>query len=222
MGRHKFANHQFPGFEGEKFRTNSTILFPGHYSPIIMFIGTHNDGDVPGNSADFFYGRNYFWPVWRSLLNTPGVLNGPKGRREDHMAEIPLYGVENSIYNICKLGLMTFADLVFEVDGDLNNHQDENIPQAGTIKWATDEIIDFLKSTPSIRFVYATRQMENAAPWTGQWDKIVEAMSDRDVLFGRIHTPSGMGAGQGPRRETLKQLWLQQISPVYLHEVGIK
>ena len=222
MGRHKFANHQFPGFEGESFRTNSTILFPGHYSPIIMFIGTHNDRDVPGNSADFFYGRNYFWPVWRSLLNAPVELNGPKGRREHHMTEIPLYGDENSIYNICKLGLMTFADLVFEVDGDLNNHKDDIIPQAGTIKWATDEIIDFLKSNPSIRFVYATRQMENAAPWAGQWDKIVNAMSDRDVLFGCIHTPSGNGAGEGPRREALKQLWLQQISSVYLHEVGIK
>lgn len=117
---------------------------------------------------------------------------------------------------------MTFADLVFEVDGDLNNHQDEIIPQAGTIKWATDEIIDFLKSNPSIRFVYATRQMENVPPWAGQWDKIVKAMSDSDVLFGCIHTPSGNGAGEGPRREALKQLWLRQISSVYLHEVGIK
>ena len=222
MGRHKFANHQFPAFKGDTFQTNSTILVPSQYSPIIMFIGTHNDGDIAGNSADFFYGRNYFWPVWRSLLNIPGVVNGPKGRREHNMTEIPLYGVENSIYNICKLGMMTFADLVFEVDGNLNNHHDEDIPKAGAIRWATDEIIDFLRSTPSIRFVYATRQMENAAPWNGQWDKIVNSMSDRDVTFGCIHTPSGNGAGQGPRREALEQKWLRQISSAYLYEVGIK
>ncbi len=54
MGLHRFQNYQFDTHKDQSFKTKSTILVPSHYEPIILFLGTHNDDNVPDNQAEFF------------------------------------------------------------------------------------------------------------------------------------------------------------------------
>ena len=223
MSKHRFLNVQFPKHQNEIFRTDSTILKPSHYEPIILFVGTFNGDSVKGNTADFFYGRNYFWPVWRNLFSLTRPSPEPKGMRRFHMAEIPLMGGESSIYHMCRRGMMTFADLVVHVDDQLESHSDGLLKKAareGRITWATKEIIHYLGQTPSIRFICSTCQMDDVEPWSEQWNEITRAISTRDVVMTRIHTPSGQGLS-GPRRESLASNWLESLPKAYLSEIGL-
>lgn len=69
---HLFLNRDH--FDGNAdFQTQHAIL-KTPYSPKVLIVGTYNDGNNEHNQADFFYGRNYFWPIfenfspdWRSL-----------------------------------------------------------------------------------------------------------------------------------------------------------
>ena len=234
MSTHRFLDHRFPP-EGEQhlFETQSTILIPQHYAPFILFLGTYNDSDdaVKRNTADFFYGRNYFWPVWRRLFGISGAAPCTMGMRKsrDNMQEIPLMEGEGSIYSMCTRGKMTFADLISTVHAQLASHSDEELRQAhdnGQVEWSTQHIIHYLRDTTSIRYVRSTRQMHNSAPWQQQWETLTSADygSERKIDFGHIHTPSGNGLGMPgvPKCEALAGRWMEQLPPDYLDKVGAK
>jgi len=232
MSTHRFLDHLFPP-NGEQplFETRSAILIPQHYPPSILFLGTYNDSDdaIKKNTADFFYGRNYFWPVWRRLFGISGATPCTMGMRKsgNNMQEIPLMEGEGSIYSMCTQGKMTFADLISRVNAQLRSHSDEELRQAhdnGQVEWSTPQIIQYLRETTSIRYVRSTRQMHNSAPWQQHWEALISADYRRKIDFGHIHTPSGNGLGMPgvPKCEALAGKWMEQLPPDYLAEVGAK
>tara|TARA_R110000851_G_scaffold256188_2_gene408613 strand:+ start:4291 stop:4602 length:312 start_codon:yes stop_codon:yes gene_type:complete len=63
--KHKFLEADF----GSGFKTNNAILKTTPYLPKILFLGTFNPAtDEESNVADFFYGRNWFWPTLFNIL----------------------------------------------------------------------------------------------------------------------------------------------------------
>lgn len=109
--QHKFYQTNF----GNGFETHSAILDVTPYKPEVMFVGTFNPDTPNANFADFYYGRNYFWPAFKNLfihknivlLNTRMPTNGaPK---------LPLNPKLEEIFELCEKCKLTFADLISEV-----------------------------------------------------------------------------------------------------------
>ena len=61
--KHKFIETKF----NEEFQTHNGVLDKTPYKPEVMIIGTFNPNTPNSNFADFFYGRNYFWPALKNL-----------------------------------------------------------------------------------------------------------------------------------------------------------
>lgn len=201
--KHRFADGDFEGFS-----TANTIQKYG--VPEILFIGTYNpDTEVAANRADFFYGRNYFWPTMFNLFQEGAVVHT---HRRD--AFNPFEPVLSTLLNLGLDKGMTFADLikgvfpegyVYRITGNkvttyhrtqYNLIEDNALSQLhnlGQVDWATANIIQYIRDTPSLKWVRLTRQPEGV--WKPQWNQIKDADygRERKVDFGTIHTPSGMG-----------------------------
>lgn len=200
--KHRFADGNFDGFS-----TANTIQKDG--VPEILFIGTYNpDTCIKANRADFFYGRNYFWPTMFNLFQEGAVVHT---RRRNYFEPFqpPLSAVLN-------LGLdkgMTFADLVkgvfpegdvYRITGNTVTYRRDHynliadnalgqLHNLGKVDWATADIIQYIRDTPSLKWVRLTRQPTSV--WQEQWNQIINAGygKERNIDFGTIHTPAGMG-----------------------------
>ena len=177
--------------------------------------------------ADFFYGRNYFWTAWAHLFSLTCNDRGQMSRRDsgNNRFTIPLGPLQetNSILSIASRGKMTFGDLVLGVDSPLTSHEDSQLCQAnqlGTLHWNTEQIIEFIKYSPSLETVAATRQMNNGC-WEEQWTKIREADYTREIAFESIYTPSGQGLPGSPRSSILAQTWKNQLPHRYLNSIEL-
>lgn len=197
--QHKFYQYNF--ING--FQTHNAILDnTPHYKPKIMFIGTFNP-DIDGNFADFFYGRNYFWPAFNNLFVHNQVhLTGRRMPPHGGPAEALNPDIDG-ILNLCARLKLTFADLILEVLPNCNSNEEieglnlisdsglEQLAALGQINWNTQNIIDYLCENTQIKTIYFTRRPVGI--WQEQWNLIInhKCMQERKVT--NIFTPSGAG-----------------------------
>ncbi len=206
--QHKFLERNDLPFG---FSTNDTILKSEEYCPITLFVGTYNP-NWDWNPADFFYGRGmYMWPILANLfLYNENILFHPRNGNNNQPTL-------QQIYEICKKGKISFADIIKGVKNDIpinvNNQQrtvqvnnefvwqsykDGELDFMGNQNWLDDNInaiADYIINTPSIKHVYFTFK-------SGSW--IVEKKREltntvnqnrNDVTFENIFSPSGNGFG---------------------------
>lgn len=188
---HIFLNK--PSFNGNNqfFTQNAILQTP--YSPKVLIIGTYNDGLNLDNPADFFYGRNYFWPVISNLsanninrINQKRLYSLRGGVPNPSLAEI---------LNLCEIFRFSFADLIQDVLIPLPNHNDQHLDRAisnGQTIDNVNSIIEYINMNNSISHVYCTTKFGGFVNINNLWNLIQEGVRD-GVQFGQILTPSGMG-----------------------------
>lgn len=212
--RHKFENVP-PMLAGivwdPRFQTHNAILDVTPYEPEVIIIGTFNH-EWPWNDADFFYGRGmYMWTILANMFVTNANVaidcrNPPPGNNAPTLPEI---------FRICEKGKITFADIILGTKPDVptlidaakrrvlvnnNNvyqwtgYKDAQLNTMGVNGWLDDNvnnIIDYIKRTPSIKHIYFTFK-------SGHWlvaKKNLIAAALPHVLSCSIFTPTGMGFG---------------------------
>lgn len=209
------------------FKTENGILHSKYYEPEILFVGTFNP-DIAGNSADMFYGRNFFWPGFKNLFVQNGVVF--RSRREQMK---PFHPSLKEIFDICRYLKLGFADLVeeaiytssaysiipptkvlyknkvFDLIADKDLLELDYFKQ---IRWNTDKIISFLCSNKSIRSIYFTRQP--TAIWLSHWNKIKVHHCSKGISFYNIYTPSGRRLKKDVMTNLLHR-WVHPVSTKY-------
>lgn len=236
MIKHRFQEFTFKEING--FNTKDCILNTP-YSSKVLILGTFNpDTNQEDNVADFFYGRNYFWPVMFNLFQHKQTKLFKKREQDGLKPDL------KSILDFCTLHELTFADLISEVLGngnpkyetskrnsnlvwydrdcyDLINDDDlSRLKMNNQVKLETDAIIDYLKRTPSISAVYLTRQATGL--YKTEWQKIKKPSYGRGIAFKEIFTPSGQGSKKGIKNAIfIINQWLEQFDQKWLLEKGI-
>ena len=225
---HRFLKHNF----GNGFATHNAILDTTPYEPEVLFVGTYNPTTNAVNSADFFYGRksSWFWPTMKNLFVHGNVVQFNR-RQLVQMGPPPVLinPLLHEVFDLCIDTRMVFADLMkktfhnrssdYQLRKNVATYQNvaynlvddnalANLDALGQVKWSTEDVISYLRRTPSIYCVRLTRQPTGV--WQQHWNGIVNANYGREINFGTIHTPAGMGLGEGGvRRATaLARRWL--------------
>jgi hypothetical protein len=126
---HKFLNVPPGGFGGDnRFWTENGILRCDAYKPEVLVIGTYNPLLDGHNEADFFYGRNYFWPAFAKLF-VPHAHVHPERRFQTNAPPPPpeqRVPTLDGILDLCIRLRFSFADLIQEVF-----HVEGNAPVIG-------------------------------------------------------------------------------------------
>lgn len=225
---HKFYNVPPPPIGiawDNRFQTHNAILDVTPYEPEVMFIGTYNP-DIPGNPADFFYGRNYFWTGFKNLFTDIDVMILQK-----RIYTNPKNPTLFEIFALCEKLKLTFADLiqavlhnnnpiynlvprnkVYYTGQDISLINDNGLQQLdgmGQVDWNTENIINYLCVHPKIKTIYFTRQPVGI--WANHWN----AIKNHPCLIGRnlinIYTPAGLGLAGTPRMTALLHHWVHYI-----------
>jgi hypothetical protein len=216
--QNKFYQSQWPN----GFATHNAILDTLPYQPAVLILGTFNP-EIPGNVADFFYGRNFFWPAFANLFvhQQPLLLS----RRDRYPVLTPALW---EIFELCRALRLTFADLLCSVlhneakvykflapnkiiylGTSVNIIKDQGLQYLDELdqaKWNTDQIVAYLIATPSVHTIYLTRRP------TGLWAKPWQLLVHHPALAGRnfysIYTPSGQALQGKPRMHALLHHWV--------------
>lgn len=218
---HKFLKTDF----GEGFSTQNAILNKTPYNPEILFIGTFNPlTNEDANPADFFYGRNWFWPILFNIFTHNREVLIQKQRKfypPNFNPTLP------RVFDFMKTHKITFADLIMNVFPNkilncvANNHilfDDEHfdlikdgdlakLNKKQEVAWSTKFIIEYLKANPTIKQVYFTRKPVN--PFSAELDLIQEILTTRGITIKYLFTPSGQGLRGVPRNQVLMDQWIQ-------------
>jgi len=232
---HKFYASDF----GNGYVTQNAILQNPAYKPEVMIVGTFNPGTPNANFADFFYGRNFFWPAFKNLFfhNAPVLLN----RRMPPNGAPPLILQPTlfEILDLCSQLKLTFSDLILKVlhnhpppyqllpndnimldgheynliqDGQMGNVGGlQQLNVIGQVHWNTVNIIRYLLDNPHIKAIYFTRRPTGI--WQGQWNQIVTHPHLQGRLATNIFTPSGAGAPVHRNMENLLNHWVHNVNP---------
>ena len=210
---HKFLNHNWEN----GFWTENAILKTDKYEPVVLIIGTNNPNTPNANFADFFYGRNYFWPAFKNLANGNLNIQGTRLPRNG-VPQNPFNPSINEIFNLCIKFKLSFADLntrvlinqnvidflpndnVFLNDIKYNLINDgirngifglAELNQLGEIEWNTNNIINYINHNPNIKYVYFTRRPIGI--WGNKLNEIIAGVNNANIHFSNIFTPSGQG-----------------------------
>lgn len=217
--------HKFQNYNDWKngFWTENSILKTDHYKPEVIFIGTFNHG-WERNPSDFFYGRGmYMWPIMANLfMHNENHLTRARNINND----VPTL---NEIFEICKKGKIVFADIVkgtkinipiIENNGYIlvNNaypwkgYKDSCLNYLGQQNWLddnTNEIIEYINNTPSIKYVYFTFKTG------GNWiiNKKIYISNNINIPSCSIYTPTGQRLANLPipfhsRIKSLAHCWV--------------
>lgn len=232
--QHKFKECEF----GDNYTTHNAILNSiQDFSPKTLFLGTFNPANHQQasvlNEADFFYGRNYFWPALFNIFKYQSLELTKRRIPSNGKAQKPLEPSFTSILEFTKENKISFADLilnVFEENTDYevkpNGHvvldgckynlindskKDgisglEELDGLGEVAWNTDNIIDYISENRSIETVYFTRNPTGV--YAKHWNRLVNTNYDRPVKFLKLYTPSGSALPGSPRMLMLMQHWL--------------
>lgn len=233
--QHKFHQTDF----GKGFESHNAILDVTPYKPEVMVLGTFNPKTPKANFADFYYGRNLFWPAMKNLFVHNAVVLG--GRRMPTRGNPPaaLNPTLEEILEMCEALKFTFADLIHEVlpdrnpddpflpndnvifDGtEYNLIQDsrkkeirglQQLDNIGQVGWNTSSIIKYLCENPQINAIYFTRQPTGV--WASQWNQIRLHQCMRGRLLTNIFTPSGQGKPVYQNMERLLRHWVHNDNP---------
>lgn len=242
--QHKFLNVPRGGFGGDqRFWTANGILHTDAYEPEVLFVGTFNPDTPNANFADFYYGRNYFWPAMADLLkyNAPVLLQ--RRMPTNGAPQGVLVPSLQDIVKMCVKGRIAFADLIGEVlhkgvpqyhplanDNVVWNGVEYNLIQDGMqngvaglvqlhafgqVNWKTQAITAYLQATPSIKLVYFTRRP--AQVWREQWNLLVNNANLVGRSFTNLFTPSGQGAPVHRNMIRLLHHWVYNQNPNFGH-----
>ena len=235
---HKFKEFDF----GDGFETSNAILTNTPYLPEILIIGTFNPGTPNSNFADFFYGRNFFWPAFKNLfIHNQLILNHRRIPNRGGLPEFPNPSLIE-IKNLCARLKLTFCDLISQVlhhenpnyeilvnDNIIFNNQEynlilddktkgiyglANLNALNQIEWATNQIISYLLENPQIHSIYFSRKPIGI--WADQWNKIINHDHISNRFHTNIFTPSAQGS---PVSLSLERLLIQ--IPISVNYVSI-
>ena len=216
--KHKFLDKKFKN----GFYTESAILKNKAYRPEVLFLGTFNPKtSEKANVTDFFYGRNWFWPLLFSIANKDE--NPFKQRRYSN----PFFPTLNQILNFSTQYKLCFADMICEALPDIkkenyclaknkiiyngvfydliNDNALIKLDKLSLIKW-NQNIVDYIKNNSSIKTVYFTRKFSRA--FDSILSQINEVLEERKTKIKYLYTPSGQGLKGKPRYKVLKDQWL--------------
>ncbi|MEH6745788.1 MAG: hypothetical protein V7670_03030 [Maribacter arcticus] len=219
--QHKFLQTDF----GNGFQTHNAVLDITPYQPKVLFLGTFNPAtDEVSNVADFFYGRNWFWPILFNILEHKQQVFYKSQRKFSFPKLEPSLP---TILEFIAKHQISFADLIAEVlpgkediclaknkiiyngdnfdlikDGDL-----VKLDKQGEIDWTTKPIIEYIKNNPSIETIYYTRK--SSKPFNKIFEQIELQFADRNVKVKYLFTPSGQGLKGSPRNEELMKQWVK-------------
>lgn len=232
---HKFREYNF----GDGFMSKNSILTNTPYQPKILIIGTFNPNTPHANFADFFYGRNFFWPAFTNLFISNKIILTKK--------RMPTRGKPNETLNptlkeikelCCKLEL-TFCDLISQVlhynnpsykilqnDNIIYNEHEYNLIQDGKkngilgldnldslnqVEWSTKHIIEYLSRNSQIKHIYFTRKPTGV--WKRQWNDIICSCRNSNRFFTNIFTPSAQGKPVNYSMDKLLNHWIHNSNP---------
>jgi hypothetical protein len=231
---HKFLQHDF----GMGFQTHYSILDITPYEPEVMFLGTFNPDTQNDNFADFFYGRNFFWPALKNLFIYNEIILGNRRMSTRGIPSSNLNPTVEEILQICKKLKLTFSDLIYQVlnddiyydilnnDNIIYNQNEYNLIQdnkrgnicgllelnnQNLVNWNTINIINYLIHNPKIKTIYFTRQPTGV--WGEEWNTIITNPNLLDRNFTNIYTPSGNGLKGSPRMNSLMNHWIHNNDP---------
>lgn len=232
---HKFSNHNW----NNGFWTENAILKTNLYKPEILILGTNNPDTPNANFADFFYGRNYFWPIFKNLVNNNYALQRRR-MPANGAPQFPLNPTIEEIFEMCNKFKLTFADLISNalihqneiiflpndniiINGIEYNLINDNfmngvrglaeLDQINEIEWNTERIIKYLSENPQIKEIYFTRQANGI--WGHHWNRIINSECSQGKRFIKIYTPSGNSLPGAPRINSLINHWLFNENPNY-------
>jgi len=237
--RHKLEMYNFKnGFE-----TKNAILHTP-FNPEVIFIGTFNHG-WDWNNADFYYGRGmYMWTILGNLFlhNKIDALiyKRTSVQGNNHNPTV------DEIFEICKRGRITFADVVLGTIRNLsveknpykqsvlvNNsfewkgYKDKPLDKMGANGWLEDNvsnIITYIKQTGSIKHVYFTFK---SGGWLAKkMNLIIEGI--QPVSACSIFTPTGNGFRKNLhfpynlRSKSLAHCWVwnKRLHMIPVHKPG--
>lgn len=236
---HKFKTCNW----GNGFATNSAILDSTPYEPEVLFLGTFNPDTPNANHADFFYGRNFFWPALKNLFIHNHVVVDHRRMRTIGNPPAILNPTLHEIFELCKQLKLSFADLVSDVlhvgNPNYQLQQNDNVIVAGNeynliqdgqnkeiggleqldiigqVNWNNDSIIAYLKNHPTIRTVYFTRGPRGI--WLRKWNLIKNDPLLSRVQFINIYTPSGRRL-KNPQMNNLLFKWTQKFNQEWVNQ----
>lgn len=234
--KHKFLSHKWEN----DLITENAILKPKLYNPEILILGTFNPNTPNDNHADFFYGRNWFWPAFKNLFIKNDLIELNRRMPSNGKPVYPLNPELNEVFEICKRGKITFADLITCVFPDtdqyiilkndnvvFNNEEfnliNDNIrdgvkglaelDQLKQIEWNVENIVSYLEKNKTIKNVYLTRNPTGI--WLKKWKQLKTNKKLENINFKVIYTPSAANLRGTPRIKSLIQHWLFNISKNY-------
>lgn len=233
--QHKFFNTNFGG----GLQTNSAILDTTPYLPEVMIVGTFNPNGPNANFADFFYGRNFFWPAFKNLFFHNAIVSTNRRMPPNGNPQAILDPSIQEIINYCINLKLTFADLVVEVlhngnpfyqvlqnDNVIFNGTEYNLIQdglkggigglqqlnaIGQVNWNTQSIIDYLSENPQIETIYFTRRPTGI--WATEWNLIINHPSVQGRYATNLFTPSAAGAPVHRSMIRLLNHWIHNNNP---------
>lgn len=215
------------------FQTHNAILDITPYKPEVMFVGTFNAG-TPGQKADFFYGRNFFWPALKNLFFHNAVALTSRRMPTRGVPPAILNPTIIEVFELCGQLNLTFSDLILEVlhresptceirtgkvifEGVEYNLTDDNHLQAldncGQVHWNTQNIIEYLCKNPQIKQIYFTRKPVGI--YASQWNLIINHDCMRGRLTTNIFTPSGAGDPVSRSMTRLLNHWIHNTNPTF-------
>jgi hypothetical protein len=225
---HKFKTYDF----GNNFKTENAILEVGDYEPEIMILGTFNPLTTnEANMADFFYGRNWFWPSIFNILNHQKIVHTKQRKFTLPPEYCPTL---EEIKKLCEKYKLTFADMISSVlhldniefhiirnrvfvhNEEYNLIKDSDLAELHSknqVEWNTEFFKIHLTQNKSIETVYFTRKP--VEPYLSKWNSIVQHDYGRKINFKKLFTPSGQGLKGRPRGKRLIHHWLFNDSDNY-------
>lgn len=200
------------------FWTENSILHNNIYKPEVLIIGTFNPNTIVNNHADFFYGRNYFWPIFKNLFIHNEIIELNRRMPPNGNPVYPLNPTLEEIFKICEKGKLSFADMIncvfpetndyqinyrnniifngLEYNPILDNRQNginglAELNNINQVEWNIKNISDYLCKNPSIKYVYFTRRPSGI--WLRKWNELKNSECSYTKVFCHIFTPSGSG-----------------------------
>jgi len=235
--QHKFLNHDWKN----GFYTKNSILKNKEYLPEVLFIGTFNPMTPNDNHADFFYGRNWFWPVFKNLFIENAYVLNSRRMPANGVPNYPLNPTIDEIFSICKTAKISFADMINGVFSEGNNYRllnNDNVifndieynlindnrrnnisglaelDALNQVIWNIDNISNYLCDNPQITNIYFTRRPTGI--WLQKWHELIKSKCSKNIEFDVIYTPSAANLRGVPRIEKLTQHWLFNESNNYM------
>ena len=195
------CSHKFIDEENELLpQWNSSTLIIGTFNPQNEF--------CPNNVAGFYYQRprNYFWRVLPLIAGENSIENNNTAEQLDFLHKH-------------KIGI---TDILVSIN-DAEENNEEHINLISTVKdndielfneftWNTQNIIQYIIEN-NCSHIYFTRlgnpdAMVNFNSFEHQMRIIEDYCNENNIYTNRLHSPTGMGLGPGPRIPTLLNRWI--------------